>query len=496
MRTARTIALWLLAMLPAAAGRGQTVLYDFYAERCPACREMSAAIDQLAADGYAVERIDVDRQPALARQYAVTSIPCFVVVEGGNEIERIVGRTSIERLKLKLHRSTAPPRLTAPQRESGGNQSPPERRPHPAWRYEKPVGHRAAVVRIFCRDDVRTRSIGSGTLVRWGAKKIVVLTARHVVADARKIVVELFNKKTCEAHVLKVDAVWDCAVLELQREPEGVVAAEVELGPQAMQHEGSRLESCGYGPDGKLAANSGLFLGYKRSTQTPNGPDDWFEISGHARPGDSGGGVFNERGRLVGVLWGTNGEVVVGVQAGRLHRLLDAAVGQTIEQRAYAIPMGSKDPVGLISPITRNTRLLDPSTVSVLQLRQPTPPKPAVPLESLPPACDGQSGCCPTLGPVFDEPAEPTAAKKPILPWRGEAQAKAADLDARTQRLLQAIEAERQARLAAEHSPQLAEPPKTETKDDAPSPLAAGLCVLAAIVVGFVIYFAAASKNQ
>ena len=44
-----------------------------------------------------------------------------------------------------------------------------------------------------------------------------MLTARHVVADAKKIVVELFNKKTYKARVLKVDAVWDCAVLELER---------------------------------------------------------------------------------------------------------------------------------------------------------------------------------------------------------------------------------------------------------------------------------------
>ena len=267
MRLVRTIVFWLLAMLPAAASQGQTVLYDFYADWCGACRETSAAIDQLARDGYAVERINVDQQPELARQYGATSIPCFVVVEHGKEIDRIVGQTSIERLKLKLIRRDNPS-FRVDVREK----NPPERRPHPAWRCEKPVGHRAAVVRIFCQDDVRTRSIGSGTLVRWGANKIVVLTARHVVADAKKIVVELFNKKTYKARVLKVDAVWDCAVLELDGRPEGVKAAEVELGDDAMQHEGSRLESCGYGPDGKLAVNTGLFLGYKRSTQTPERP--------------------------------------------------------------------------------------------------------------------------------------------------------------------------------------------------------------------------------
>ena len=77
-----------------------------------------------------------------------------------------------------------------------------------------------------------------------------------------------------------------------------------------MQIAGETAESCGYGPDGRLACNSGLFLGYKRSAETPDGPDDWFAISGHARGGDSGGGVFNRAGKLVGVLWGTDGQEV------------------------------------------------------------------------------------------------------------------------------------------------------------------------------------------
>ena len=104
------------------------------------------------------------------------------------------------------------------------------------------------------------------------AEKIVVLTARHVIADAKKIVVELFNKKTYKARVLKVDAVWDCAVLELDGKPDGVRRRKSSLAQEAMQREGDRLESCGYGPDGRLAVNTGLFLGYKRSTRDPRRP--------------------------------------------------------------------------------------------------------------------------------------------------------------------------------------------------------------------------------
>ena len=193
-----------------------------------------------------------------------------------------------------------------------------------------------------------------------------------------------------------------------------------------MQHEGNRLESCGYGPDGKLAVNTGLFLGYKRSTQTPNGPDDWFEISGHARPGDSGGGVFNERGRLVGVLWGTNGEVVVGVQAGRLHVLLDAA---TAARRSIRSP-------------TRRMQFI--------RRANPTPPKPAVPIESLPPACDGSGGCCPLPGPIFDEPAsrsrrEEARRRGPAVARQGAAARRRIWTPAPAT-CLQAIEAERRAR--------------------------------------------------
>ena len=464
----------------ALSGVGQTVLLDFYSDSCGPCREMAPAVDALARDGYAVKRINVTENRELAAKFNVTAIPCFVVVENGQEVDRVVGLTTVECLKTKLRR---PPARSEVDVKKG--------RPHPAWRYERPVKHRSAVVRIYCQDDARTSSIGSGVLVRW-EKRIVVLTARHVVKDAKKILVQFHTKQTCYARVLKVDAVWDCAVLELTGRPDGVQPVAVEMGDAAMQSEGNRLESCGYGPDGKLACNTGLFLSYKRSSEAKNGPDDWMEISGHARSGDSGGPIFNEQGNVVGVLWGTDGEHVIGVQAGRIHKLLDEAVPVEAEQKALV-------------------------SLSVLE-RKPTPPL-AGPLVSMPPTCSPGCDCGSGMGPQPDDPSEQAGSTNPIVKplsplipvtvMLGDAakQDSARQIfgrkpipqppqvivqpDPEVRQALGNIDAKIGALVERRQQQQPAEKPKPEE----PSPLLAGLCILAAVVVGFVIYFAGSSKS-
>jgi len=427
-----------------AAARADATLLDFYADWCGPCQAMTPAVDALARDGYAIERVNVDQNRDLAARFGVTSIPCFVVVERGQEVDRIVGQTTVERLKMKLARQPA-------RNEAGGS----GKQPHPAWRYERPLGYRAAVVRIHCQDDARTRSIGSGVLVRWG-RRLVVLTARHVVQDAKKIVVELHNKRTHYARVLKNDAVWDCAVLELVGQPEGVEPADVEVGDAAMQQEGNRLESCGYGPDGKLACNSGLFLGYKRSAQAQNGPDDWMEISGHARGGDSGGPIFNANGRVVGVLWGSDGQHVLGVQAGRVHRLLDEAVPERVEQKVLV----------RLSVFERKPTLPSPGPSTSVQPAAPLVPVPAV---------QNQVAKRESIGQII--------GRKPIpQPPQVVVQS-----DPEVRQALGSIDAKIGV-LVEQRQPQ--QQPVDKPKPEEPSPLIAGLCILAAIAAGFVVYFA------
>ncbi len=350
-------------------------------------------------------------------------------------------------------------------------------RPRAAWRYERPEKHRQAVVRVICQDDYRTRSIGSGVLVRWD-RRLVVITARHVVQDAKKIIIETFRKKTYSVKVATVDAHWDCAVLVFDGEtPDDVAAADFAWGEEAMQHPGNRLESCGYGPDFQLASNNGLFVGYRRSSVNPSQPpDDWMELSGRARQGDSGGPIFDAQGRVVGVLWGTDGERVIGVQAGRIHAIL-AAVFPGVAQQRLVVRASADDPAVAI----------DPAKFLLLQatMRRPTPPLPGPTIDI---------GDLPRAAPDAQQtgPSRPAA----VLPWRGGAEKRDSELDARIKALLEAVEAERANRQAESQRPPIdaTVPPPPAVEAPRTYPVVVGLVVVASVAAGFVLYFALPKK--
>lgn len=78
------------------------VLIDFWATWCGPCMRQGPIIEALAEEGYAVGKVDVDAEPALAQQYQVMSIPTLILFKDGKEAERIVGLSSKETLKKLL----------------------------------------------------------------------------------------------------------------------------------------------------------------------------------------------------------------------------------------------------------------------------------------------------------------------------------------------------------------------------------------------------------
>ena len=78
------------------------ILIDFWATWCGPCMRQGQVVEELAEEGYAVGKVDVDQNMALAQQFRVVSIPTLILFKDGAEAQRFVGLTSKEELKSAL----------------------------------------------------------------------------------------------------------------------------------------------------------------------------------------------------------------------------------------------------------------------------------------------------------------------------------------------------------------------------------------------------------
>ncbi len=159
-------------------------------------------------------------------------------------------------------------------------------------------------------------SIGSGTLIGRQQDMGVVLTCAHLFSDGVGDLIVFFDGATPRhALPIAIDKKNDLASLVVKHPP----AASVPLAA-AVPVPGSPLASCGFGPQGNFLVNRGQYLG---PVTLKDGEDSGvLEIEGVARQGDSGGPIFDERRRLVAVIFGSNGEVVDGTHCGVIRRFL------------------------------------------------------------------------------------------------------------------------------------------------------------------------------
>ncbi len=92
------------------------ILLDFSASWCGPCRSMAPLVDEVAAAGWIVRHVDVDREGDLVRRFGVTGVPCYVLLVRGEEIDRINGATTrveLERLLAKSRGAAAPAAVRA-----------------------------------------------------------------------------------------------------------------------------------------------------------------------------------------------------------------------------------------------------------------------------------------------------------------------------------------------------------------------------------------------
>ena len=147
----------------------------------------------------------------------------------------------------------------------------------------------------YCRITVADGSAGSGTLVRRSTSLGLVLTCAHLFDNTTdRIVVTFTNGQRFAARLVERDRAHDLAALLIRRPDAQPIAVSDE-------EPGGVLAACGYGPDGQLRCFRGNVTGQATAAGAvfPS-----LTIAGEARPGDSGGGVLDKSGKLVGVIWG------------------------------------------------------------------------------------------------------------------------------------------------------------------------------------------------
>ena len=76
------------------------VLIDFYADWCGPCKGMNPILEQFKeSSDVPLIKVNVDEESEIAQKFGIRSIPCFIVVEDGEEKIKKIGMQSLEQLK-------------------------------------------------------------------------------------------------------------------------------------------------------------------------------------------------------------------------------------------------------------------------------------------------------------------------------------------------------------------------------------------------------------
>jgi len=364
----------------ASASDPDNVLLDFTATWCGPCQQMSSIVSRLERQGYSIRKVDVDHEPALASKYRVQSIPCFVLVAKGEEIDRVTGSTTENQLRSMLNRlpKPAPVAKTAPDNRRNESEpslgsavamtnpagGTPPRRSLPAsfntpekekeqappadpeaegtiWRGQSPeINPMRSSVRIRVTDG-KSINYGSGTIIDSQNGQSTILTCGHIFRGLSKsavVEIDLFlgakgsKPETLTGQVLLTDMAADVGLVTVKSSKR---LPAVPLGQPSQQlAKNEKLFSIGCS-SGNIPTREDLQL---TGINKYDGPDN-LECTTRPVQGRSGGGLFRDD-ELIGVCVAADPTTPRGIYTGLqpINLLLDKAGLQHLLPRSPLQP--------------------------------------------------------------------------------------------------------------------------------------------------------------
>jgi serine protease Do len=186
-------------------------------------------------------------------------------------------------------------------------------KPHPASRQVRPRGQGQGQLppgmEQFFRqfesptpDDTPEEASGSGFIV---SEDGYILTNNHVVADADRVNVTLFDKRVFPAKVIGRDSTTDVAVIKI----DAGSLPTISLGDDSKARVGQWVLAIGNPLTLDFTVTAGIVSAKGRKAQgllNPNGQNpyaitDYIQTDAAINPGNSGGPLLNIRGEVIGI---------------------------------------------------------------------------------------------------------------------------------------------------------------------------------------------------
>jgi thiol-disulfide isomerase/thioredoxin len=308
-------------LLFAPVSYGETILLDFSGKYCPPCRQMEPVVAGLEREGYHIERINVELAESKAKmqQYGVDRIPTFIALTDGQETGRLVGAVPVDSLKKLM--TPAGQNRNAKANSWKGTEQPVINVAKSDRPTDQSLVQRS--VRIVV-DDGKSRSFGTGTVVRSVPGETLVLTCAHLFQGASrqaKTTVEFFGaaeRPRLGGDVLAKDDKADVCLVRVVSTQ--VFPATHVASRKSMPVTGQATASVGCDNGADPTVRHMKVTAINRYVGAPT-----IECSGEPVEGRSGGGLFNEAGDIIGVCSARDPSDHRGIYGGlaAVHALLD-----------------------------------------------------------------------------------------------------------------------------------------------------------------------------